>query len=99
MDRTGRFVPIILCIIVAVLQLRLAVHCTTLVRSWEDRSKQEVLFDLGAFIFLMGIQALLLRSFLGLTSGNGWIALALISGMAIVLLGISLNIVSLLRRK
>lgn len=99
MDRIGRFVPVVLCVIVAVLQLRLAVHFTALLRSWGTGSKQEFLFDVGAFIFLIGIQALLLRSFLGLPPRNGWIVVVIMLGMAIVILGISTNVVSLLRRK
>lgn len=99
MDRLGRFIPIFLCVLVAMLQLRLAVHCKEFSRSRPTGSSQKFLFDVGAFIFLTGIQALLLRSFLGLRSGDTWIAVVLMSGIAIVIAAISLNLGSLLRRK
>jgi hypothetical protein len=93
----ARLVPILLCVVTAILQVRLVIHCKTLLRS-PAASRLEYLFDLGAFIFLVGIQGLLLRSFLRTATGGRWIAVLLMSGIAIVVVAVSANIAGLLRR-
>ena len=93
----ARLVPILLCVVTVILQVRLAIHCKTLLRS-PAAGRLECLFDLGAFIFLVGIQALLLRSFLKTGSGSRWIAVLLMSGIAIVVVAVSTNIAGILRR-
>jgi|SRR5215472_668170 len=94
-----RLIPIILCVVVAGLQLQLLRRLSTWSRTSATASKQELLFDIGAFIFLTAIQALLLRSFLQLTSGSTWIAVLIMAGIAIVVIAISFNVATLVQRK
>lgn len=95
-----KWIPSALCAVVTAFQVCVVVRLVASLRSRARRSApQEFIFDVGALVFLTGMQALLVHSILKSYVRTSWISGLIIAGIVIVVCAISLNVVSLARKK
>lgn len=82
------------CLIIGVMQVLTALrlrNAYTPSAAGRRSRVQEKIFDLGALVFLTGLQALLVYSMLGKSANRIWSAGAIVGGIALILLAIIIN--------
>lgn len=99
MDLSRGLVPTILCAIVTLMQILAAMRLYSSIRSQKTKLPlSQLIFDIGAVVFLTGMQILLVRSVIRSYWGDSLASTLVIIGIMAVVLAVLLNVINLWRR-